>query len=56
MTKRSFMELLVTPWVDKAIAILAAVPLAVELYRRWVAGHMSFSRAVLACSCSSSLF
>ncbi len=47
MTKRSFMELLVTPWVDKAIAILAAVPLAVELYRRWVAGHMSFSRAVL---------
>ncbi len=37
MTKRSFMELLVTPWMDKAIAILAAVPLAVELYVGWLA-------------------
>jgi len=31
------MELLVTPWMDKAIAILAAVPLAVELYVGWLA-------------------
>jgi protein-S-isoprenylcysteine O-methyltransferase Ste14 len=42
------MELLVTPGVDKAIAILATIPLAVELYRRWVVGHVSFPRAVLS--------
>ena len=47
MSHRRFMDLLVIPWVDKAIAILASVPPAIELYRRWVIGHVSFPRAVL---------
>jgi protein-S-isoprenylcysteine O-methyltransferase Ste14 len=41
------MDLLVIPWVDKTIAIVAAVPFVVELYRRWVVGHVNFPRAVL---------
>src|SRR5712692_6409621 len=47
MARRSFMEMLVIPWVDKTIAILASLPFAVELYRRWVVGHVHFPRAVL---------
>ena len=47
MARRRFMELLVIPWVDKTVAILASVPFAVELYRRWVVGHVNFPRAVL---------
>lgn len=47
MARRSFMDLLVIPWVDKTIAILASLPFAVELYRRWVLGHVNFPRAVL---------
>jgi len=41
------MDLLVIPWVDKSIAILAAIPFVGELYRRWVLGHVTFPRAVL---------
>jgi len=41
------MDLLAIPWVDKTIAILATIPFAVELYRRWVVGHVNFPRAVL---------
>jgi len=44
---RRFMEILVIPWVDKTIAVLASVPFAVELYRRWTIGNVSFPRAVL---------
>ena len=47
MARRSFMDLLVIPWVDKTIAIVATVPFVVELYRRWVVGHVNFPRAVL---------
>ena len=47
MARRGFMDLLVIPWVDKTIAIVASLPLAVELYRRWVIGYVSFPRAVL---------
>src|SRR5215470_15599932 len=47
MARRRFMDLLAIPWVDKAIAILAAIPFAGELYRRWVVGHVNFPRAVL---------
>ena len=47
MPRRSFMDLLVIPWVDKTIAIGASLPFAVELYRRWVAGHVNFPRAIL---------
>src|SRR5215469_2069929 len=47
MARRRFMDLLVIPWVDKTIAILATLPFAVELYRRWVVGHVNFPRAVL---------
>lgn len=47
MAGRSFMDLLVIPWVDKTIAIVAAIPFVVELYRRWVVGHVNFPRAVL---------
>lgn len=35
------------PWVDKTIAIVACLPFAVELYRRWAVGHVNFPRAVL---------
>jgi len=41
------MDLLVIPWVDKTIAVVATVPFVVELYRRWVLGHVNFPRAVL---------
>jgi protein-S-isoprenylcysteine O-methyltransferase Ste14 len=41
------MYLLVIPWVDKTIAIAAALPFVFELYRRWVVGHVNFPRAVL---------
>jgi protein-S-isoprenylcysteine O-methyltransferase Ste14 len=41
------MDLLVIPWVDKTIAIAAAVPFVYELYRRWVVGHVNFPRVVL---------
>lgn len=47
MARRGFMDLLVIPWVDKTIAIVASLPFAVELYRRWVVGYVSFPRAVL---------
>ncbi len=47
MAQRSFMDLLVIPWVDKTIAIVASLPFAFELYRRWVVGHVNFPRAVL---------
>jgi protein-S-isoprenylcysteine O-methyltransferase Ste14 len=41
------MEFLTTPWVDKTIAIIAVTPNAIELYRRYTAGNLSFPRAVL---------
>jgi len=41
------MDLLIIPWVDKSVAILATIPFVVELYRRWVVGHVNFPRAVL---------
>jgi len=41
------MDLLAVPWVDKTIAIVASLPFALELYRRWVVGHVNFPRAVL---------
>ena len=47
MAQRRFLDLLAIPWVDKTIAILASTPLAFELYRRWVVGHVNFPRAVL---------
>ena len=47
MARRGFMDLLVIPWVDKTIAIVACLPFAVELYRRWAVGHVNFPRAVL---------
>jgi protein-S-isoprenylcysteine O-methyltransferase Ste14 len=47
MAQRRFMELLAIPWVDKTIAILATIPFVIELYRRWVVGHVNFPRAVL---------
>ncbi len=47
MARRGFMDLLVIPWVDKTIAIVASLPFAFELYRRWVVGHVNFPRAVL---------
>jgi protein-S-isoprenylcysteine O-methyltransferase Ste14 len=47
MTQRRFMDLLAIPWVDKSIALVATNPFVIELYRRWVVGHVSFPRAVL---------
>jgi hypothetical protein len=47
MRRGSFMDLLVIPWVDKTIAIVATLPFVVELYRRWVVGHVNLPRAVL---------
>jgi protein-S-isoprenylcysteine O-methyltransferase Ste14 len=47
MTQRRFMDLLAIPWVDKSIALVATIPFVIELYRRWVVGHVSFPRAVL---------
>src|SRR5215469_1755542 len=45
--RQGLMAKLAIPWVDKTIAILATLPFAVELYRRWVVGHVNFPRAVL---------
>ena len=47
MARRGFMDLLMIPWVDKTIAIVASLPFVVELYRRWAVGHVNFPRAVL---------
>ena len=47
MTQRRFMNLLAIPWVDKSIAIVATIPFVIELYHRWVVGHVNFPRAVL---------
>ena len=47
MPRRGLMDLLMIPWVDKTISIVACVPFVVELYRRWVVGHVNFPRAVL---------
>ena len=47
MARQTFMDLLIIPWVDKTIAILATIPFIIELYRRWVVGHVNFPRAVL---------
>lgn len=41
------MDLLVIPWVDKTVAIVATIPFVFELYRRWVGGRVNFPRAVL---------
>jgi len=41
------MDLLVIPWVDKTIAIVASLSFVVELYHRWAVGHVNFPRAVL---------
>lgn len=47
MPRRRFMDLLVIPWVDKTISVVACGPFVVELYHRWVTGHVNFPRAVL---------
>lgn len=47
MTQRRFMDSLAIPWVDKSIALVATIPFVIELYRRWVVGHVNFPRAVL---------
>ena len=47
MTRRSLMDLLAISWVDKTIAIVATIPFVIELYRRWVVGHVNFPRALL---------
>ena len=47
MARRRFVDLLAIPWIDKTIAIVASLPFAGELYRRWVVGHVNFPRAVL---------
>jgi protein-S-isoprenylcysteine O-methyltransferase Ste14 len=47
MVRHRFMDLLVIPWVDKTIAILASILFGVELYCHWVVGHVNFLRAVL---------
>ena len=47
MARRRFIDILAIPWVDKTIAVVASLPFALELYRRWVVGHVNFPRAVL---------
>jgi protein-S-isoprenylcysteine O-methyltransferase Ste14 len=47
MARRRFIDLLGIPWVDKTISLVATIPFVVELYRRWVVGHVNFPRAVL---------
>ena len=47
MTQRSFMHMLAIPWVDKSIAVVATIPFVIELYDRWVVGHVNFPRALL---------
>jgi protein-S-isoprenylcysteine O-methyltransferase Ste14 len=41
------MDLLAIPWIDKTIAIVATIPFVIELYHRWVGGHVNFPRALL---------
>jgi protein-S-isoprenylcysteine O-methyltransferase Ste14 len=41
------MEFLTTPWVDKTIAVIAVIPISIELYRRYTSDNLSFPRAVL---------
>ena len=41
-----FMGFLTTPWVDKAIAIIAITPNVLELHHRYTAANLSFVRAV----------
>jgi hypothetical protein len=31
------------PWVDRTIALAASLPFVVELYHRWIGGHLSSS-------------
>jgi protein-S-isoprenylcysteine O-methyltransferase Ste14 len=47
MARRGFMDWLAIPWVDKSIAIVATIPFVIELYQRWVVGHVNFPRALL---------
>jgi protein-S-isoprenylcysteine O-methyltransferase Ste14 len=41
------MDLLAIPWIDKTIALVATIPFVIELYHRWVGGHVNFPRALL---------
>jgi protein-S-isoprenylcysteine O-methyltransferase Ste14 len=41
------MTVLSIPWVDRTIAIVASLPFAIELYRRYTTVGLSFPRAVL---------
>ena len=41
------MEALSIPWVDRTIAIVASIPFAIELYKRYTTIGLSFPRAVL---------
>lgn len=34
MSRRTLMEILAVPWVDKSIAVVATIPFVIELYRR----------------------
>jgi protein-S-isoprenylcysteine O-methyltransferase Ste14 len=47
MARRQFLDLLGIPWVDKTISLIATIPFVVELYHRWILGHVNFPRAVL---------
>jgi protein-S-isoprenylcysteine O-methyltransferase Ste14 len=47
VTQPRFMDLLAIPWIDKTIAIVATIPFVIELYHRWVGGHVNFPRALL---------
>ena len=47
MARYRFIDLLTIPWVDRTIALVATIPFVIELYRRWVVGHVNFPRAVL---------
>ena len=46
-SRRTFMEFITTPWVDRAVAIFASLPFAIEIYRRYTSIGLSFPRAVL---------
>jgi protein-S-isoprenylcysteine O-methyltransferase Ste14 len=41
------MAVLSIPWVDRTIAIVASLPFAIELYRRYTTVGLSFPRAIL---------
>jgi protein-S-isoprenylcysteine O-methyltransferase Ste14 len=41
-----FMEVLMTPWVDRAIAVIAITPNVIELYHRYTGANLTFVRAV----------